>query len=297
MGACPNCGSETVENYCAHCGQRYHTVPSMRAFVKEVADDQLGVDAKLPRTLAALFLKPGLLTSDYMAGRIARYIPPFRLYLIASLLFFVLLSLLSRRSDWAEIAAREMTRDTAGVANGDTARGGRGLNVGVSIGGERWLDDVQVSLPWRWLDQRIERNLQALGELPPNVALRRTWDAMIEELPKVMFLLLPVYALLLKLIYIRRKRYYIEHFVFALHVHAISFTLFSLVLIYRADLFVLVVSFAIALYVWLAMKRVYAQGYFMTTLKWLLLGFTYMILVTFGGLLAAILAIAGTGGS
>jgi len=154
-----------------------------------------------------------------------------------------------------------------------------------------------VNLPWRWLDQRLESNLQALGELPPNVALRRTWDAMIEELPKVMFLLLPVYALLLKLIYIRRKRYYIEHFVFALHVHAISFTLFSLVLIYRADLFVLVVSFAIALYVWLAMKRVYAQGYFMTTLKWLLLGFTYMILVTFGGLLAAILAIAGTGSS
>jgi hypothetical protein len=58
---------------------------------------------------------------------------------------------------------------------------------------------------------------------------------------------------------------------------------------------VLVVSFAIALYVWLAMKRVYAQGYFMTTLKWLLLGFSYMILVTFGGILATILVIASTG--
>jgi hypothetical protein len=267
----------------------------MRVLVKEVADDQLGVDAKLPRTLAALFLKPGLLTSDYMAGRIARYISPFRLYLLASVLFFVLLSLLSRRSDWAEIAASEMAQDTVGATRTDTVRSGRGLNVGVSVGGERWLNDVEVNLPWRWLDQKIERNLQALSELPPNVALRRTWDGMIEELPKVMFLLLPVYALLLKLIYIRHRRYYIEHFVFALHVHAVTFTLFSLVLIYRQDIFMLVTSFAIALYVWLAMKRVYAQGYFRTTLKWALLGFSYMILVMFGGILATILAIASTG--
>lgn len=294
MGACPNCSSETVENYCAHCGQRYHAVPSMRALVKEIADDQLSVDAKLPRTLAALFLKPGLLTSDYMAGRIARYISPFRLYLLASVMFFVLLSLLSRRSDWAEIATREMTRDTAALADGDTARSGRGLNVRLTVGDESWADQIDLDLPWPWLDQKIETNLRALAELPPSVAMRRTWEGMIEEMPKVMFLLLPVYALLLKLLYVRRRRYYIEHFVFALHVHAISFTLFSLVLIYRSDLFVLAVSFTIALYVWLAMKRVYAQGYLITTLKWVALGFSYMILVTFGGLLAAILAIAGT---
>jgi hypothetical protein len=78
-------------------------------------------------------------------------------------------------------------------------------------------------------------------------------------------------------------------------VHAVTFTLFSLVLIYRQDIFMLVTSFAIALYVWLAMKRVYAQGYFRTTLKWALLGFSYMILVMFGGILATILAIASTG--
>ena len=123
----------------------------------------------------------------------------------------------------------------------------------MSIDGEPWLEDIEVNLPWPWLDRKLETNLHALGELPPDVAMRRAGNAMIEELPKVMFLLLPVFALLLEAIYARRRRFYIEHFVFALHVHAFAFILFLLVL-----------------------------------------GFTYLILLMFGALAAAIMAVAVT---
>lgn len=293
---CPNCGSEQVGNFCAQCGQRFQTAHSMRAFAKAVADDQFGVDAKLPRTLSALFFKPGLLTSEFMNGRIVRYIPPVRLYLLASVLFFVLLSFLSRRSDWAERAAEEIQKGMAdslaqsGNAQPDTA--GRRLNVAFRVGDKPWFKDESVNFPWQWLDQKIEANLKALSQLPPNVALRRATDAIIDELPKVMFLLLPVYALLLKLIYIRRRRYYIEHFVFALHVHAFAFIMFVLVLLFRADWVMPLVSLVIAVYTLLAMKRVYAQGYMKTTLKWLALGFVYAILLGLGVTLAVILALA-----
>jgi hypothetical protein len=267
----------------------------MGAFVRTVADDQFGVDAKLPSTLSALFFKPGQLTSEYMNGRIARYIPPFRLYLFASVLFFVLLSFLSRQSDWAEVAAEEMKTE-AGTDTITQQRdsSARGLNVGVTIGGKQWLEDVRMNTGWRWLDQRMSANLQALGELPPNVALRRVTDAIIEELPKVMFVLLPVFALLLKLIYIRRRRYYLEHFIFALHLHAFAFTLFAFVLVFRADWLMSIVSVVIMLYTLLAMKRVYAQGYFRTIAKWLVLGAAYSVLLGIGLGVALVWALAGT---
>ena len=281
MRTCPNCGSERVEKYCPRCGQRFGSGLSLSEFFRDVADDQFGIDAKVPRTLRALFLKPGLLTTEYIAGRGVRYIPPFRLYLLTSVLFFVLLSFLSRRSDWAERAEadirREMAGDTARAAI-DSARG-----VGITIdGGNPWLDSVNVNLPWQWLDQKIEANLRALSKLPPSQALRRITEAVIEEIPKVMFILLPLFALLLKLFYFRRVRFYIEHFVFALHFHAFVYIVFCLALIIGSDWILLIPSIALPLYLLLAMKRVYQQSWWITTIKWLVLGYTYLVVLLLG---------------
>lgn len=274
----------------------------MGAFARDVADDQFGLDRKLPRTLKALFFKPGLLTREYMAGRIARYIPPFRLYLFASVLFFVLLSFLSRQSDWAERAARDIHRDlaadsarAAGVAP-DTAGSNDGLKVEFTVGGAAWYDTtkVRVNTPSESLNRKMKSNLNALARMPPNVAMRMVTDTMIEELPKVMFLLLPVFALLLKLLYVRRKRYYIEHFIFSLHFHAFAFALFTLVLITRLDPLFMLAGIALAVYLLIAMKRVYEQGAVKTFMKWLMLGFVYFLLVAAGTSLAMVWALAAT---
>lgn len=295
MPTCLNCGNERAENFCPQCGQRAGNRLEIGAFVRDVVDDQLSVDAKIPRTLGPLFLKPGFLTAEFINGRAARYIPPFRLYLLTSLLFFLLLSFLSGRSDWAERAEKEITAqsDTVAARTGaaDTANG---LRIGVSRNGETWLQKTEVNVPWKWLDQKIETNLDALGKLPPAVAMRRVTDATIEELPKVMFILLPVYALLLKLLYARRKRYYIEHFIFALHVHSFTFLLFAMALVSRLDWASVIISIVLPVYTYVAMKRVYQQGYFKTFVKWGVLGFVYSTLLMFGLIFAFIWALAGT---
>ena len=291
VATCPNCGSHAVDNYCSHCGQRYHSAHSLRAFVRSVADDQFGVDAKLPRTLGALFFKPGLLTREFMDGRIARYIPPFRLYLLSSVLFFVLLSFLSVRRDWAGEAGREISREVAraDTAAADSARSG--MKIRASMNREQWINDVSVNMPWPWLNQKIEQNLLALGKLPPEAAARRVTQAVIEELPKVMFVLLPVFALLLKLFY-ARKHSYIEHFVFALHLHAFVFLLFIGAMLSRSPYVGGLISVVIAVYTLLAMKRVYRQGYLLTFLKWTLLGLVYYVFVAVGMVFALIWAFA-----
>ncbi|HEU0053304.1 MAG TPA: hypothetical protein VFQ39_09010, partial [Longimicrobium sp.] len=66
---CRNCGDTTVGNYCPNCGQRKIEVRvSMRRMLMEALEDQLSINAALPRTLSALFLRPGHLTREYMGG-------------------------------------------------------------------------------------------------------------------------------------------------------------------------------------------------------------------------------------
>jgi hypothetical protein len=276
---CPNCGNQQVEKFCPECGQRFARNLAFTEFFRVVADDQFSIDAKLPRTLRALFLRPGQLTAEYREGRVARYIPPFRLYLLASVLFFVLLSFLSRRSDWAERAEVEIRKDmTSDTVASDSS----------------WISDVEVNFPWRWLDQRLETNIRALAELPPSVAMRRVVDTTLEETPKVMFVLLPVFALLLKLLYFRRARYYIEHFVFALHFHAFAYVIFGIALIIGSGWVFLIPGIILPVYLLLAMRRAYAQGWIRTIIKWFVLSNIYSVLLITGLVFALIWALAAS---
>src|SRR5690606_39592257 len=94
--------------------------------------------------------------------------------------------------------------------------------------------------------------------------------------PHLVFVLLPVFAFLLKLLYVRRKRYYAEHFVFALHTHAFTFVAFTLMLLIPWDVVDRILLIWMVLYVWIAMRTVYRQGFLKTTVKWWVLGWTYM---------------------
>ncbi|HST62153.1 MAG TPA: hypothetical protein VLK84_25850, partial [Longimicrobium sp.] len=107
--------------------------------------------------------------------------------------------------------------------------------------------------------------------------------------PTGIFLMMPLFAFILKLLYWRRKRFYVEHFVFALHVHAFAFLLLTAMMLLRNDWVdaVLGVWFVVALFI--AMKRVYGQGYIRTLLKYFLLSQAYMFVLVVGILATAVL--------
>jgi hypothetical protein len=153
-----------------------------------------------------------------------------------------------------------------------------------------WAETAQIDLGSERLNRAVCLRLLALGALPPDVAIRRLITETLRNLPKVMFVLLPLYAFLLKLVYIRRKRFYVEHFVFALHLHAFMFLLFTVMLLLRSVDFLPGVLFLwMCLYSWIAMKRVYGQGWFKTTVKWLSVGWAYFIVLS----LAAVTVFVG----
>ena len=87
---CENCGNEVTQRFCGACGQRREPpVHSLWHFSQVATEDLTHADSRLWRTLGALLFKPGRLTAEFLAGRRARYLPPVRLYLVLSVLFFI----------------------------------------------------------------------------------------------------------------------------------------------------------------------------------------------------------------
>ncbi len=85
---CANCGTPLEGHYCHECGQTTDTHHrSILHLIWEAIEGMFHLDGRLARTLPLLFLKPGVLAKDYMEGRIARHVPPFRTFLVALLLF------------------------------------------------------------------------------------------------------------------------------------------------------------------------------------------------------------------
>jgi len=94
LDVCTNCDTMLTGQYCAQCGQRFGTrMISLWELIREASEFLTDLDSRLWRTLGLLLFRPGRLTLDYLRGRRARYIPPLKLFIGLSLLFFFLLAL------------------------------------------------------------------------------------------------------------------------------------------------------------------------------------------------------------
>ncbi|MBV9773140.1 MAG: DUF3667 domain-containing protein [Gemmatimonadetes bacterium] len=310
--ACPNCGDATPGNFCRNCGQaRRDMNVSLREIVADFLEDQLALSARLPRTLAWLLFRPGLLTREYLAGRIARYLQPLRLYLMASVAFFLVLPYVADvRSLGGEID-RGMRKEGAQAAPGAAkgVRGGpdtmvvlqRGTNRMTVTGpgimnGEKIVRlppmDTTRASPWlRPLMRRAKQQEERLNGMTPGEAIQVLAAGFEENAPKAVFVLLPVFALLLKGLHLRRGRLYVEHFVFALHVHAFAFLLFTAMLLAPDGRLNLVLGLWFLAYLFLAMRRVYGQGLRRTLFTYfaLLWGYSFVLLLGMIGTLVVTL--------
>jgi len=92
--ACANCGTKSPGDYCPTCGQRIDVdAKSIRYWLRTFGDEVLSLEGRLPTTLRALVLHPGLLTEDWLQGRRARWTHPIRLYLLTSVVYFTAVAL------------------------------------------------------------------------------------------------------------------------------------------------------------------------------------------------------------
>lgn len=378
LTSCENCEAPLTGPFCAKCGQHavdYHR--SVLHILADAADSFFNWDAKFFRSIGVLLVKPWRLTNDFNAGRRMRYVHPLRLYLLASITFFLIAKLMNfapsssmdlTPEDRAEldVTLGKLTAPNSHLTPDqrikvETVRS-RFLHPEASLtpGERERIDRAAVNLPGfirkRELKARESAKLDAILDsvLAPSPAPAPTqtatpadgipappappvpsahpqvnpliqfdsegekkspfgaWlearvkkkvgddgtkaqlflETLRSNVPTMMLCCIPIFALILKVLYLRKKRYYIEHLVYALHIH--SFVYLAVVVIVLAAmganrtvpafsgwLIGLLVP-ATCLLVLLSIRRVYKQGWFMSILKFLLGGLAYLIVLSFG---------------
>jgi len=98
---CANCGAPVTGRFCSNCGQRLESpVHSVSHFVAEATEDLTHLDSRVWGTITALLFRPGFLTRKFLDGQRVRYLPPLRLYLVLSLMFFLVVTWWAATGSW-----------------------------------------------------------------------------------------------------------------------------------------------------------------------------------------------------
>jgi hypothetical protein len=294
---CGNCGATLTGPYCSSCGQHAHeSARSISALFHDAWHIATHVDSRFWQTMYILLCKPGNLTKEYFAEHRARYLPPVRVYLVLSVVFFAFglatpnkVRVIAPDGTSAKAALRQLAEEGAPASaqpnsanpDSDTIVLAPGANT-KGFFGITSCDKIEISIGWLQdaLRQSCLRNIENHGDTIKH--------AFIANIPKMMFVFVPLMALVMLLLYWRPRRYYVEHLVFFLHNHAAVF----LLLLIQAALswiaawlawrtfngwVVAFISLYTVWYVYTAMRSYYGQGRFLTLTKLCVVGFTYMI--------------------
>jgi hypothetical protein len=316
---CLNCETALTGPFCARCGQ--HDVDYHRSFhhlAHDVLENLFHFDGKFLVSVAWLLARPGKLTNEFNAGRRASQVNPLRFYIFATVLFFLGVHLLNhghlfdfdRRAadrmsvnfrpdpDLGETELARMLREAAGRSGRDLTdqevaemtQQVRSGTLKVSEVINKFIDAKAEAEPKEEHGLRLDENSAFVRSLKEKfssgeLTLSRIIDDIESRVPTLLFLGMPVFALLLKLLYLRSGRYYIEHLVFSLHLHTWMFLAlmvsngwFKLVGLGPQFLEVLLLSAFVSWlgwYVITAFRTVYGQGWRKTLLKLATLGFAY----------------------
>lgn len=248
--ACANCGATLAGAYCSRCGQEKRSLDrSLGAFLLELVDGILNFDSRAWRTLVPLLFRPGEVTARYLEGQRARFVPPVRLYLFVSLLYFLMLVWLAPGADV------DIPPEVEGA--GDA--------------------------PWETL-----ADLPFVSALVPGAeraaadpeAFRRD---VVQGISYLMFFLVPLFGAMVQLLHRRRGRYYVHHLLFAVHFHVVVFIVLGLTfLLERTGLGFLedageLLHLAIPLHLFLGLRRVYGGRLWLVLVRAFLLGTGYLL--------------------
>ncbi len=251
---CLNCGAVISTKYCPECGQ-HNTSHNhgLWQFIQEFLEEFFRFDSKLVRTLTPLLRKPGFLTQEWTAGKRVSYISPLKLYITLSALCFLAIGIkshyISPKENDFKVHLTSSNKPTPVRAKGDTA-----------------VDDL------------LKRKLGRPQDIDPKVISEKFMN----RVPTMNFVLMPVVACVFWLLYVRRKRYYVEHLVFTLHFYSFVFLVVGVAALIPLRLVTGIAFLWCMLYLPFAMKRNYGQSWPKTLAKWFLFSGLYLVIIAFG---------------
>ena len=321
---CENCGAELQGHWCAQCGQpAIDYRRSFRHVIADLLDEFLNWDSKFFATIALLIFKPWRLTNEFLAGKRVRYANPLRLYLLASILFFFAVNFGAKgiHFDASKLGSKDRAELEADLKNTDLPPEAREKLQALlqesspsptpspvtsasspppsaeteqqkkqygKIGERPFVafDDAKSTTPFeRWIEGRAK---EKMGEHGTKMGL--FISTLFSNLPYMMLCCIPLFAFVLKVLYVRRHIFYIDHLIYALHIHTFFYTAVMLIVLATIGLnrfasgpiagwMIAFLWIGFVTQIFLSIRYVYRQGWFISIFKFLFGGFVYLIVL------------------
>lgn len=278
---CLNC-EETLEGrYCHNCGQEnIEQREPIGRILLYLIEGLTFFNSKFFKTLKPFLFKPGHLTKEYNSGKRVTFFSPIKMYFFFSFLYFLFFFWVGWQGDTANINL------VSSKQSDSTQR-----NI-VQEG------DYEVAPPVydNWFSRKVTKIREHAIKEGNNSVLQKLDQRYSNNIPKVIFLIMPFMALFLKLFF--QKRYFIEHLIYSLHLHSFGFFVFLLLLMLSHILpndgepIAYIGALLLVLYILKSMRVVYAQSWKRIIGKTLIIGFLYSFTFGIGFLVNILIAIA-----
>ncbi|MCW8877523.1 MAG: DUF3667 domain-containing protein [Kangiellaceae bacterium] len=280
MDHCANCQFELSGSFCANCGQ---SVKSRRGpiwqVIGEFTEEVFAPNSKFFSSLVDLVFKPGKLSRKFIDGKRVSILPPVRMYLVISLLFFIVFEIPT-----VDVSEKNVYIGDALLGKEEPAKGQATLSFFSTVN-----SDDPIS---RWVNDSFADKKELMLKLEPQVTVDRIFYNLENALPNAVVLFLPLFALLMKLIYFFKRVLYFDHLIFSLHVQ--SWLMLMAMIIYglaQINIQWAWLSALVPIYLAKAQKEVYRQTYWLVIPKTLAIFFIYILLLTLVGVAAMLAAI------
>ena len=321
---CLNCGTTVIEKYCHVCGQEnIEPKESVWHLISHFFSDITHFDGKFFTSLKDLILRPGFLSQEYTKGKRVSYLNPVRMYLFTSFIFFLIFfSLFKVDNNIGNIGANNKNIDA--MDSTEFREFSASLNNGQPLTKAEFRKKIDspkiVFMGAKYKSKKVYDSLLKAGVIRDNwferilthkgLELQDKYrnnkrqiitdviNKILHSIPQMLFVLLPLFALLLKILYIRRKNfYYTDHAIFTIHLYIFIFIamllIFGLLKIEGVTganwirYVNLILTGGIFFYLYKAMRNFYKQGRGRAILKYflLLISFVFLFSMVFVGLL------------
>lgn len=308
---CLNCEATVTGNFCSTCGQENLELhENFLHLAMHSVGHYFHLESKFFKSMVPLLTKPGLLTKEYFAGKRASHLNPISMYIFISILFFFLFTAntnINKKGILKESAAEKATSAQAEAKKAEAVADKKTFqeivsnatpapplannissNVKQGATGKEEITFGEFNIPLHTFNAKYRKVKN------DKVQFELFLNKLISHLPKVMFILLPLFALILKLVNIRSKKLYAEHLIYSIHVHSFLF-LFGSILIILKWLLPFVSNWTQVLgvlvmlwYIYRSMRNTYRSTRWRTVYKCMLLAFAYTFLLFLSSLAVVI---------
>ncbi len=274
---CQNCAAPLQGPFCHQCGQ--HDIDLHRSFghvFMEALESFLHFDGKFFTDTRDLLFRPGVVTRDFNEGRRARHVPPLRLYIFVSLVFFLFLSLRSSTEVGVALQAGQTTKDQFNATEGAAPPASAAVEEDFAAG--------------------LQEKAEAVSRDPESYRKH-----FLQLVPKMLLLCLPLYALASRVLFLRSGQNYLQHLVASLHLHTFVFLLWLAVALGGWALDWLspvaggvlrnIALLYVAFYLFKTLRTLYGESRLRTALKAVVLGGGYGLTLAAGFVTVAYLSL------